>query len=64
MIVTVTCSTENERDIELICNNPKFKEKYNSSTVRIDGKYLYRIMFGMTEWANNELKEELLFEVE
>ena len=61
--MVVTVATRNDGYVWLKCKNKRYIEAWGNEnrTTKAD---LFSCMSALTSWANNELNEEMLFEVE
>lgn len=65
MVITIGYKIDSEHRFGpvLKCKDKRFVEKYGDA-VHIPSRCLYRVMSKMSDYVNNELKEECLFEME
>lgn len=62
-MITITITDREHNYIRVKSNHPAFKEAYGNGITGLK-KDTFRIMHNLTTWANNEVKEAILFEVE
>lgn len=62
--MVITISRASNGDAIIRCHNKKFIEKNKTDEMKFPVGYLLTVMSAMSDWCNNELKEECLFDVE
>ena len=63
--MTATIYDVGDGNLIVKCNHHEFKEKWNcNGRLMIANNELFETMFDIASWANNELKTEMMFEVE
>ena len=62
--MTVTIMEEGNGWLIIKGEHPKFKECWNGGRYHVRAEGLFDTMSDIAKWANNQLKEEMIFEVE
>lgn len=62
--MTVTMSKGEYGHILISCKRKQFREKYKIDTIPVLPQSIYKTLSSMASWANNELNEEFLIEMD